>query len=220
MASKRTAAGFVFSVSTLFLVFSPSVFARPLLPPELPALDLPEVSALISARGPARLDVMHELATPVGSTDSTTTEPTGSQVRPRRALADFAMKLRNIAYRRGGRELSTGFDCSGFVRYVFRHSLGLDLPSDSASQFHAGAHVERDALKMGDLVFFRTQGRRVSHVGIYLDNGLFIHAPSNGKRVRIDHLAGTYWSKRFVGAKRPDALAIDTPKANAQAASG
>ena len=224
MASKRTAAGFVFSASTLFLLTCacPSVFARPLLAPELPALDLPEVSALISARGPARLDVTHELATPAGTTDSsaTTTEPTGSQVQPRRALADFAMKLRNIAYRRGGRELSTGFDCSGFVRYVFHHSLGLDLPSDSASQFHAGSHVERDALKMGDLVFFRTQGRRVSHVGIYLDNGLFIHAPSNGKRVRIDHLAGTYWSKRFVGAKRQDALALDTPKANAQASSG
>jgi cell wall-associated NlpC family hydrolase len=224
MASKRTAAGFVFSVSTLFLLSSPSLFARPLLPPELPALDLPEVSALISARGPARLDVTsaHELATPasVADSSSTATEPTNSLVRPRRALADFAMKLRNIAYRRGGRELSTGFDCSGFVRYVFRQSLGLDLPSDSASQFHAGSHVERDALKMGDLVFFRTQGRRVSHVGIYLDNGLFIHAPSNGKRVRIDHLAGTYWSKRFVGAKRPDALALDTPKANAQAVSG
>src|SRR6187402_3675779 len=128
---------------------------------------------------------------------------------PRRLLADFAMKLRNIAYRRGGREPATGFDCSGFVSYVFRHSLGLALPSDSASQFREGAQVSRDDLKMGDLVFFRIQGKRVSHVGIYLDNGLFIHSPSSGKRVRIDHLAGAYWSKRFVGAKRPDALIVD-----------
>ncbi len=108
---------------------------------------------------------------------------------------------------RGGRELTTGFDCSGFVRYVFQQSLGLDLPSNSTSQFEAGNQVDRDALKMGDLVFFRTHGgRRVSHVGIYLDNGLFIHSPSRGKRVRIDHLDGSYWAKRFAGAKRPDVL--------------
>ncbi|HVT31892.1 MAG TPA: C40 family peptidase [Rhodanobacteraceae bacterium] len=116
------------------------------------------------------------------------------------------MKLRNIAYVRGGRELSTGFDCSGFVRYVFRQSLGLELPSNSTTQFAAGRHVDRDDLKMGDLVFFRIHGKRVSHVGIYLDNGLFIHSPSRGKRVRIDHLDASYWARRFAGAKRPDAL--------------
>jgi cell wall-associated NlpC family hydrolase len=228
MASKRTAAGFVSYVSTLFLLTfaCSSAFARPLLPPELPTLDLPEVSALISAREPSRLDVTstHAAAAPeTGATpgsEGAPATPSNSEVAPRRALADFAMKLRNIAYRRGGREISTGFDCSGFVRYVFRHSLGLDLPSDSASQFHAGSHVDREALKMGDLVFFRTQGKRVSHVGIYLDNGLFIHSPSNGKRVRIDHLAEGYWSKRFVGAKRPDALALDAPKANVRASAG
>ena len=92
------------------------------------------------------------------------------------------------------------------MRYVFQKSLGLDLPTNSTGQFEAGSQVDRDALKMGDLVFFRTQGRRVSHVGIYLDNGLFIHSPSRGKRVRIDHLAGSYWAKRFAGARRPDAL--------------
>jgi cell wall-associated NlpC family hydrolase len=125
---------------------------------------------------------------------------------PRRLLADFAMKLRNIAYVRGGRELTTGFDCSGFVRYVFRQSLGFDLPSNSTSQFAVGHHIDRGELKMGDLVFFRIHGKRVSHVGIYLDNGLFIHAPSRGKRVRIDHLDASYWAKRFAGAKRTDAL--------------
>ncbi|HEV7490983.1 MAG TPA: C40 family peptidase [Rhodanobacteraceae bacterium] len=128
------------------------------------------------------------------------------RIGPRRLLADFAMKLRNIAYRHGGSELSTGFDCSGFVRYVFQKSLGLDLPTNSTGQFEAGSRIDRDALKMGDLVFFHTQGRRVSHVGIYLDNGLFIHSPSRGKRVRIDHLDGSYWAKRFAGARRPDVL--------------
>ena len=70
------------------------------------------------------------------------------------------------------------------------------------------SQVDRDALQTGDLVFFRTHGKRVSHVGIYLDNGLFIHSPSRGKRVRIDHLDESYWAKRFVGRQRPDALIL------------
>jgi cell wall-associated NlpC family hydrolase len=124
----------------------------------------------------------------------------------RQVLADFAVTLRDIRYRRGGREPTTGFDCSGFVRYVFRHSVGQDLPTDSASQFQAGAKIARGEMKTGDLVFFRTRGKRVSHVGIYLDNGRFIHAPSAGKRVSINSLDETYWAKRFAGAKRPDGL--------------
>lgn len=124
----------------------------------------------------------------------------------RKLLADFAMTLRDIRYRRGGHDPSTGFDCSGFVRYVFRHSVDQELPSTSASQFHTGEKVDREDMKTGDLVFFRTHGKRVSHVGIYLDHGRFIHSPSAGKRVSISHLDDAYWSKRFVGAKRPDGL--------------
>lgn len=124
----------------------------------------------------------------------------------RKLLADFAVTLRDIRYRRGGREPSTGFDCSGFVRYVFRHTLQQDLPSDSASQFLAGAKVDRSDMKTGDLVFFRTRGKRISHVGIYLDNGRFIHSPSTGKSVSISNLGEAYWAKRFAGAKRPSGL--------------
>lgn len=191
MATTRRVAVFCFSATLLICACVPSsAFARPLLPPDPPSLTAPDVTVSLTADTPAPAD--------------------GAAARaksPRRLLADFAMKLRNIAYVRGGSELSTGFDCSGFVHYVFEQSLGLDLPSNSTSQFEAGSHVDRDALKMGDLVFFRTHGgRRVSHVGIYLDNGLFIHSPSHGKRVRIDHLDGSYWAKRFAGAKRPDAL--------------
>lgn len=121
-------------------------------------------------------------------------------------LADFSMTLRNIRYRRGGDDPSTGFDCSGFVRYVFRHSVGSDLPTTSASQFHSGSKVARADMKVGDLVFFRTRGKRVSHVGIYLGDGHFIHSPSTGKRVSVSSLDETYWSRRFVGAKRPQVL--------------
>lgn len=124
----------------------------------------------------------------------------------RKLLADFAVTLRDIRYRRGGREPSTGFDCSGFVRYVFRHTLQQDLPSDSASQFLAGAKVDRNDMKTGDLVFFRIRGKRISHVGIYLDHGRFIHSPSTGKSVSISSLDETYWAKHFAGAKRPSGL--------------
>jgi cell wall-associated NlpC family hydrolase len=125
----------------------------------------------------------------------------------RESLLAFAMKLRDIRYHRGGRAPSTGFDCSGFVRYVFIHSIGLDLPTNSASQFLAGLKVKRNEMKTGDLVFFRTRGKAVSHVGIYIDNGQFIHSPSAGKTVRVDSLNEAYWAQHFVGAKRPEGIA-------------
>ena len=130
----------------------------------------------------------------------------------REALVAVAMKLRNIRYVRGGRDPSTGFDCSGFVRYVFEHSIGLELPTNSASQFNVGHKISRGDMQTGDLVFFRTAGGRrgqgrVSHVGIYLSDGQFIHSPRRGESVRVDNLADAYWAKRFAGAKRPDAMA-------------
>lgn len=126
--------------------------------------------------------------------------------RLRRLLADFSMSLRHIRYQSGGRDPSTGFDCSGFVRYVFRHGAGAELPSDSASQYRTGKLVARQDMKTGDLVFFRVKGKRISHVGIYLGKGRFIHAPSKGKAVSISRLDEGYWSKRFAGAKRPEVL--------------
>ncbi len=124
----------------------------------------------------------------------------------RHLLADFAMTLRDIRYRRGGKAPETGFDCSGFVRYVFRNAVGKDLPANSASQFLIGTNVARADMKVGDLVFFRIKGKRISHVGIYLGEGRFIHAPSSGKTVSVSALSEAYWAKRFAGAKRPSVL--------------
>ena len=125
------------------------------------------------------------------------------------SLVALAMELRDIRYRRGGRNPESGFDCSGFVSYVFLHSIGLTLPATSAAQFVSGIKVARSDMRSGDLVFFRTSGKkRISHVGIYLDDGRFIHAPSSGKVVRIDSLDETYWAKRFAGAKRPEGVAL------------
>ena len=126
----------------------------------------------------------------------------------RKALITMAMNLRDIRYVRGGRDPSTGFDCSGFVRYVFAHAIGLQLPTNSASQFLAGLKVNRADMKPGDLVFFRTHGKRnISHVGIYISEGRFIHSPTSGKSVEISSLNDAYWAKRFAGAKRPEAIA-------------
>lgn len=165
-----------------------------------------------------RLDtVMHALDTapPLSSATSgnlvpaspaaleTATAQTGGL---RHMLAEFAMTLRNIRYRNGGKAPETGFDCSGFVRYVYRHVAGRELPANSASQYLVGTSVARADMKVGDLVFFRIKGKRVSHVGIYLGEGRFIHAPSSGKTVSVSALSEAYWAKRFVGAKRPNAL--------------
>jgi cell wall-associated NlpC family hydrolase len=125
---------------------------------------------------------------------------------PRKVLAAFAMNLRDIRYRRGGRVPSTGFDCSGFVHYVFAHALNIDLPTNSASQFRSGVKIARGQMQAGDLVFFHMHGKRISHVGIYLGDGRFIHSPTTGERVRVDELDKAYWVRRFAGAKRPDEL--------------
>jgi cell wall-associated NlpC family hydrolase len=116
------------------------------------------------------------------------------------------MTLRDIRYRRGGRSPQRGFDCSGFVHYVFAQVLGVDLPENSAAQYRDGRKIDRDELQAGDLVFFRTRGKRVSHVGIYVGEGRFIHSPTTGERVRVDRLSQQYWAHRFAGARRPDAL--------------
>lgn len=127
----------------------------------------------------------------------------------RKALLAAAMSLRDTRYVRGGRDPSTGFDCSGFVRYVFAHAIGLQLPNNSAAQFLAGIRVKRADIKPGDLVFFHTGGRhRISHVGIYISDGRFIHSPATGKSVEISSLDDGYWAKRFAGAKRPEAMAL------------
>ena len=124
----------------------------------------------------------------------------------RKLLADFAVTLRDIRYRRGGDSPSTGFDCSGFVRYVFEHSIGQQLPMNSASQYRIGSVIARSDLEVGDLVFFHIRGKRVSHVGIYLGHGHFIHSPSTGRTVSISNLDDAYWAKHFAGAKRPNVL--------------
>ncbi|MEO8459436.1 MAG: C40 family peptidase [Dokdonella sp.] len=154
-----------------------------------------------------RLDTSRSDATELDAASKEDTSKPASSFDPRVMLTTVAMKLRNIRYRRGGSSPKTGFDCSGFVRYVFQHSIGLMLPQSSAAQFHEGEKIDRHDMQTGDLVFFRIRGKRISHVGIYVDNGRFIHSPSSGKFVRIDSLDDKYWARRFAGAKRVESLA-------------
>jgi cell wall-associated NlpC family hydrolase len=111
-------------------------------------------------------------------------------------VVDYAKRFRGIRYTWGGTSPRSGFDCSGFVRYVFAH-FGIALAHSSYAQFDDGRRVSRSSLRPGDLVFFDGLG----HVGIYVGNGRFIHAPHTGTRVRIEQLAGWY-NARFDGARR------------------
>jgi len=111
-----------------------------------------------------------------------------------------AMSLLGTPYRWGG-ESTDGFDCSGLVGYVYRSVLGMELPRVSRQMATTGEAVDRSSLAPGDLVFFGLRGR-VTHVGIYVGEGRFLHAPSRGKDVRVDSLASSYWSGRYLQGRR------------------
>lgn len=115
---------------------------------------------------------------------------------------DNALNLLGIRYRRGGSSPEAGFDCSGFVSHVFREGLGLILPRSSREMSKSGEIVSRDELQPGDLVFFNTMRHAFSHVGIYLGDNQFVHAPRSGGHVRVEDLRNGYWTKRFNGARR------------------
>lgn len=117
-------------------------------------------------------------------------------------VLDKAVDMLGIPYRFGGNSPESGFDCSGFVRHVFLSGFGLMLPRSSFEQSKSGQAISTNELKPGDLVFFNTMRRAFSHVGIYLGNDQFVHAPRTGDRVRVDNLSDNYWVQRFNGARR------------------
>ncbi|WP_052088002.1 C40 family peptidase [Paenibacillus wynnii] len=120
------------------------------------------------------------------------------------AFADSRMdtviaKTIGTTYKFGGTS-TAGFDCSGFTKYVFT-KVGLTLPRTSKAQFKVGTPVPRNKLRSGDLIFFNTFGKGVSHVGIYVGNGKFAQS-SSSRGVNISSLSQSYWANRYVGAKR------------------
>jgi len=119
-------------------------------------------------------------------------------------LAMQAVSMLGIHYKYGGDDPENGLDCSGLVRYVFKETLGKDLPRTAAQISHVGQRVDMHNLRPGDLVFYNTLRRGFSHVGIYLGDKKFIHSPSAGGQVRIESMDLSYWKRRFNGARRID----------------
>lgn len=112
-----------------------------------------------------------------------------------------SVSLMGIAYKWGGNTPTTGMDCSGFVRYVYQKSLGINLPRTAAEQARVGKKISIDNLEPGDLIFFNTRRGSNTHVGIYLGNNKFIQSPRTGENIQISDLSGN-WRKNFNGAKR------------------
>jgi len=117
-------------------------------------------------------------------------------------LLKRGLALLGTPYRWGGTTPEGGFDCSGLVGYVFRTALGIELPRVSRDMARDGEKVERTSLVPGDLVFFSRRGKRVDHVGIYIGEGRFLHAPRTGRDVTVSELDSGYWSHKFLQARR------------------
>jgi len=113
-----------------------------------------------------------------------------------------AMGFLGVPYKRGGNSAETGFDCSGFVRAMYEQTVGLLLPRRADQQAAATQVIDKKELQPGDLVFFNTMRRSFSHVGIYVGDNKFIHAPRSGAEVRVEDMGVSYWARRFNGARR------------------
>lgn len=114
----------------------------------------------------------------------------------RQQVIAAAKRQLGIKYRWGGNTPRQGFDCSGFTKYTLK-GVGASIPRTAAQQSKASRTISRRDLKPGDMIFFKTKGRAVNHVGIYLGNGNFIHAASGGGKVMVDDLRKSYWQKRL-----------------------
>ncbi|MBL8442063.1 MAG: C40 family peptidase [Betaproteobacteria bacterium] len=116
-------------------------------------------------------------------------------------VALYALGLIDTGYRFGGKNPDAGLDCSGMVAYVFDRAAGLRVSGSAAEIAQVGKPVERESLKPGDLVFFNTRNRPWSHVGIYIGDGRFVHAPATNGRVRVDRMTDRYYAQRFEAAR-------------------
>lgn len=144
---------------------------------------------------------------------NTTTKPVAEAQRPPHGVAKSksgdmgavaartAERFVGIPYRWGGDNVVEGMDCSGFVRAVY-NLCGINIPRTSSEQFRVGDAVGKDLLQDGDLVFFGTSPDKINHVGIYVGDGRFVHAPKRGDEIKISALDDNYFSGRFIGAKR------------------
>jgi len=144
-------------------------------------------------------------------TRSTASRDTGLRTRgapiqdPSAGLEEIsieAMALVGTPYRYGGNTPDSGFDCSGLVRYVVQRAASVNLPRTAAEMGRRGTSLDRRDVASGDLVFFNTTGQPNSHVGIYVGQNRFVHAPATGGTVRLEDMTKSYWASRYGGARR------------------
>jgi cell wall-associated NlpC family hydrolase len=188
--------------------------ATPMLAPELlksrtPLAPLAHLAALVTAL------LLAACATPPKPASQAPNAP--SETRGAHDAAIWAMAFLGVPYKPGG-NTTEGFDCSGFTRHVFNHSLGVLLPRRAEQQAQdAGLpFVARDDLAPGDLVFFNTQNRAFSHVGIYVGKDRFVHSPREGAAVRMESMRVAYWEQRFEGGRRVTARSTGNAQPNAR----
>lgn len=148
------------------------------------------------APAPPNVEPGTENPEPATRTGNTNLEPGTRNLE----LLSTALSFQGVRYKNGGSDPS-GFDCSGFVQWVFAQH-GMPLPREVRDQWRNGRDVDRDEVMPGDLVFFETVSRGASHVGIALGGDQFVHAPSSTGVVRVERYSSAYWSRRWVGAKR------------------
>jgi murein DD-endopeptidase / murein LD-carboxypeptidase len=137
---------------------------------------------------------------PVTPADAASVSPGTTPAADGYSIAGTALALRGTPYRNGGSD-PTGFDCSGFIWYVFGQH-GVRVARTVGEQFREGTEVTADAVQPGDLIFFGTQGAGASHVGMAIGGDEFVHAPSSRGEVRVERLTAAYWASRYVGARR------------------
>jgi cell wall-associated NlpC family hydrolase len=171
--------------------------------------------ACASSGAKGSVPVPHPFPMPGGTTTAPPSEPatapapattpeknraTGKTAVDGYALAGTALSFRGTPYRNGGSD-PKGFDCSGFIQYVFSR-YNLSVPREVRDLYRMGTSLKPDQMTAGDLVFFTTTDPGASHVGMAIGGDQFVHAPSTSGVVRVEHLSASYWSQRFLGARR------------------
>ena len=141
-------------------------------------------------------------AAPVSAADSTRNSAGDSYLSHAREITLQALSFLGVTYKWGSSNPERGFDCSGLVSHVFEQVAGIILPRNSQAMSKVGEKVDKSDLQPGDLVFFNTLKRPNSHVGIYIGDERFVHAPSRGGEVEVSDMQEGYWKKRFNGARR------------------